>query len=272
MNNYDWFKFSITDWMMGRIQKESPEIRASFIDLLCHYWKDECNLSIEKAELLTEVEHVKRLIDRKLIGENNGNIVIKFLDKQREHVTGISQTRSEIGSKGGQASAKQRQANASNNEPIANQLPSNSQPIVKQNEADKNREEENRIDKKRKDKNNKKTGDKSPEYNEFLEKYFKWFESKYGVKPQFDGSDGKALKTLIKYLKENSAGAALDSFEYILRAWDRLDDFTQKQNKIRQIGSNINSIIHQLKVGKNGKGQRDYTDYKQQLINQIQGR
>lgn len=88
------------------------------------------------------------------------------------------------------------------------------------------------------------------------EMYFTWFELLYEVKPHFDSSDGAALKTLITFLKSQK-GEPEESFRYILNHWHKLDDFTQKKTKLRDIKNNINSIITQLKNGTK-KGKRNY--------------
>lgn len=87
-------------------------------------------------------------------------------------------------------------------------------------------------------------------YTKCTEIYFEWFElSHAGMKPQFDGSDGKALKQVIKWLETNATEGHKpeDGLKYILQNWLKLDEFTKKKTRMRDINSNLNSIITQLK-------------------------
>lgn len=82
--DYSWFKFKLPDWMMGRIQKQKPEVRGVFLNLACKYWQKQCVLSIEDAkEELEEVECAyDSLLKKQIIKEHDGMISISFLDEQ----------------------------------------------------------------------------------------------------------------------------------------------------------------------------------------------
>ena len=65
MDKLQWFKFTPSDWMMGKIQR-CPEItQARFMRLCCLYWNKECLLSIEDAEIEIDKEHLDILIAKK---------------------------------------------------------------------------------------------------------------------------------------------------------------------------------------------------------------
>ena len=82
MDKLQWFKFSILDWNMGKIQR-APEItQLRFLRLCCLYWNKECNLSFEDAQIEIDKEHLEILLTRKIVKLNDGIIKIEFLDEQ----------------------------------------------------------------------------------------------------------------------------------------------------------------------------------------------
>ena len=99
-------------------------------------------------------------------------------------------------------------------------------------------------------------------YTKCVDIYFKWFKEEWDVEPTFDGSDGKAMKVIIKWLEKNSKGTKPeDTLIYIFSNWHLLNTFTKDKTRIRDISSNLNSIITQFKNGKNGglnKTQEEY--------------
>ncbi len=117
MTKLPFFKFTIADWMLGRIQRLPLETKGAFIDLLCMYWHNECIYYLEDAETDIDAENVEYLLKRGIIHQEDGRIIIKFLDEQRADYEEVSKKRSEAGRRGGQAKAKQAQANAKQNLP-----------------------------------------------------------------------------------------------------------------------------------------------------------
>jgi hypothetical protein len=101
-----YFKFFCSEWNDGDITLEDYKIQGVFINVCSYYWSRECNL--ESKMLYKRFKDVKEEIDL-LVSENhikalNGNIVISFLDEQKED----RDKRSVIRSKGGKASAEAR--------------------------------------------------------------------------------------------------------------------------------------------------------------------
>ena len=84
--------------------------------------------------------------------------------------------------------------------------------------------------------------------------YDTFIKSKLGVGAKIDGQQGKAMKSIITYLKTNVKGETekdiLTAWQFIFEQWDLLDDFTQKQIKLSQINSNILNILNQIRNGK----------------------
>jgi len=94
MDNLKWFKFSPSHWFMGRIQRCSEVSQARFMRLCCIYWTNECVMSIEDAEIELGDDEFKQLLKLRIIEEDNGSLVIKFLDEQYSECIDISKLRS----------------------------------------------------------------------------------------------------------------------------------------------------------------------------------
>lgn len=93
MDKLTWFKFVISDWMMGKIQK-CPEItQARFIRLCCLYWNKECYLTVEDAEIEIDLEHLDILLKKKIVYKDHDYLRIKFLDEQNSEVLDLSEKR-----------------------------------------------------------------------------------------------------------------------------------------------------------------------------------
>lgn len=86
--------------------------------------------------------------------------------------------------------------------------------------------------------------------------YFDWYEKRFGMKPDFDGSDGIALKNMLTWFGQqpNNAGdeKVYLTFTTMLSNFDKWDKFHQGQVRIRQINSNKSNILNTLKNGKSG--------------------
>lgn len=93
MDKLQWFKFTPSDWMMGKIQR-CPEItQARFMRLCCLYWNKECLLSFEDAEIEIDKEHLDILISKKIIKSEDDFIKIEFLDEQMDGIIETSEKR-----------------------------------------------------------------------------------------------------------------------------------------------------------------------------------
>lgn len=102
-----YFKFFCSEWNDGDITLEDYEVQGLFINLCSYYWSNECNLKFNKAEKKFKdapVDLWQTLLDSEIIKEVDSNLVITFLDEQREERL----ERSKIRSKGGKASAEAR--------------------------------------------------------------------------------------------------------------------------------------------------------------------
>jgi hypothetical protein len=165
MSKLTWFKFTPSDYMMGKIQRCPEVTQARFMRLCCLYWNKQCELTYEDAEIEIDKEHVDILISKRVVVGQNGIINISFLDEQFADIEDESEGKKTSGIIGNlkrwhreiyeQYQAKKislEQAvelSKSHREPIADLSHPDSTPIadLSQNIADKNRTDKNRTDK-----------------------------------------------------------------------------------------------------------------------------
>lgn len=91
---------------------------------------------------------------------------------------------------------------------------------------------------------------KSPSwYQQYVSAWFNFYTTQVGVKPKFDGAEGKALKSIIQYLDNESTGQqqAYNTFTAMLSNWHKLDDFYRLNMDLKFINSQLNKIIINLK-------------------------
>jgi len=108
--NFPYFKFTATEWLTGDIVYETLELQGLFINICALYWQRDGKLTIE--DLIRRYKNeslINELINRYIWNEQ-GNILIKFLDEQLIEANHISKVNSENGKKG--AEAKRNKANA----------------------------------------------------------------------------------------------------------------------------------------------------------------
>jgi len=108
--NFPYFKFTATEWLTGDIVYESLELQGLFINVCALYWQRDGKLTIE--DLIRRYKNeslINQLISRYIWNEQ-GNILIKFLDEQLIEANHISKVNSENGKKG--ADAKRNKATA----------------------------------------------------------------------------------------------------------------------------------------------------------------
>lgn len=134
MDKLQWFKFTPTDWIMGKIQR-CPEItQARFLRLICLYWNKECVLSYDDAEIEIDKEHLDILIGKKIVRLVDEFISIEFLNEQLVNISETSDKRREA--------VLQRWAKVKQKDTSVLQVNTS----VLQNDTDKSRVEEIRKD------------------------------------------------------------------------------------------------------------------------------
>lgn len=98
-------------------------------------------------------------------------------------------------------------------------------------------------------------------YHSCIKIYSDWILDKTGATAKIDGGEGKAMKTIIQHLgrQEKIAGnpeKIIDSWKYILSQWNKLNPFLSGRKNLKQISSEFNNIIDQIKNGSTQKGRK----------------
>jgi hypothetical protein len=110
-------------------------------------------------------------------------------------------------------------------------------------------------------------------YKQFLEAYDEFCKSSIGVGAKMDGAQGKALKSIIEYLKSQAntkdEAGALVAWKFILKHWDRVGDFIGKQKSLTQINKNLVEILDKIRNGHNKKAadKNQLSSLKSSIIN-----
>lgn len=104
-----FFKFEISEWMFGRIQKQPLDTQGAFINLCCKYWHKLGEYRVEDAELDFGEEHLSLLLQHKIIGIDQGFIFIKFLDNQLDECQQNSEKQRIKGLKSAEVRANRKQ-------------------------------------------------------------------------------------------------------------------------------------------------------------------
>jgi len=134
-----FFKFEISEWMFGRIQKQPAEVQGNFINLCCKYWHKLGEYAYEDACLDFGNTFIDNLILNKLIGVEVGNgsyIFIKFLDIQLDECEQSSNKQRIKGLKSAAVRAIRRQQNSTVVQPLLT--------VVQPNPTEEKRREEKR--------------------------------------------------------------------------------------------------------------------------------
>ena len=94
-------------------------------------------------------------------------------------------------------------------------------------------------------------------YKMSVDIYHKFCLSNFDAPAKIDAVQGKAMKTILVYLKKlcvqkgnHTPQDILNALQYIFSNWKNLEPFLQKQVKLSQINSNLVNIIQQLKKEK----------------------
>jgi hypothetical protein len=131
-----FFKFEISEWMLGRIQKQPLSIQGAFINLCCKYWHKLGELTTVDARLDFDNECIDALLSKGIIGTDGEYIYIKFLDKQLDECQELSKKNSINGLKSAKIRADRKRA-LTTVEP--------SLPVVQRVSTEEKRKEEKRV-------------------------------------------------------------------------------------------------------------------------------
>lgn len=91
-------------------------------------------------------------------------------------------------------------------------------------------------------------------YKMSIDIYNNFCLSNFDAPAKIDSVQGKAMKSILSYLKtlckqkgDDSQENILNALKYIFNNWNNIEPFLQKQVKLSQINSNLVNIIQQLK-------------------------
>lgn len=92
-------------------------------------------------------------------------------------------------------------------------------------------------------------------YGSFMGAYLDFYSSQTNIDPIINVVAGAALKQIITNLKKLTAteADAIDTWRTILSNWKKLEPFYRNQLELKQINSNLNTILRQVKNGQNAK-------------------
>lgn len=108
-----------------------------------------------------------------------------------------------------------------------------------------------------------------------MEVYWDWYKEQFGVSPLILGADGNALKKLITYyleLAKQDEELAVHSWGATLRNWDVLPTYWRDKVSLRQILSEINTIIIKIRARVNGSNNSKISkDFEDKIARDIRG-
>lgn len=118
-------------------------------------------------------------------------------------------------------------------------------------------------------------------YSKMIEVYDAFIKSKTNMGAKLNAVEGKAMKSIIQYLKsqvqakgelmdENDIESkTLQSWEIILNNWDVLSGWKKENLKLTQIDSNLINIISEIKNNKSNLKTNKKDDKYRQAFNQL---
>lgn len=86
------------------------------------------------------------------------------------------------------------------------------------------------------------------DFKEYQRVYFEWHKGLLGFNPKWDGVQGNALKSIIKYLNgEAKEGNGLLVWEFLLANWGLQSAWIQKQTSVQQINKYLTEMLGVIK-------------------------
>lgn len=91
-----------------------------------------------------------------------------------------------------------------------------------------------------------------------LDEYYTWYQDKNGIKAKINGTEMKALKSIVTHLGNmvSTEMELIGIWNAILMNWDNQTSYYQSQMELRQINLNLNTILRTIK---DENGQDKYT-------------
>ncbi len=104
--DFPYFKFFVSEWILGRISDHSDKVQGAFIIAICHYWHKKCDVSVIDFKKKLGKIRFDSLVNLKFIEVENDKIFIDFLDEQYREQFELHPIRVKSGQAGGIASAQ----------------------------------------------------------------------------------------------------------------------------------------------------------------------
>ena len=99
-----YFQFEPGQYLTGSIQFCSLASQGLYNNICCIYWERRCDLSLEQLnKKFNEPDLIKELLNEGILKEEEGSIIIDFLDEQYSQRTGKHIVNSNNGKKGANA-------------------------------------------------------------------------------------------------------------------------------------------------------------------------
>lgn len=136
-----FFKFEVSEWMLGRIQKQPLEVQGTFINLCCMYWHKLGEVPHSEACIDFNESHIKSLIDGKILSLDDGYLVIRFLDHQLDERKEVSRISSIKGKKSAELRLTRLQQKLTKVQPISTAVEPQSTSVQPTSTEEKRREE-----------------------------------------------------------------------------------------------------------------------------------
>lgn len=216
-----YFKFDISEWMFGRIQKQPESIQGMFINLCCKYWHKLGEYSQGDAERDFGADRIKKLLDKDLIGSEGGYIYVKFLDVQLDECDQTSKKNSIKGLKSAHIRAQRKQQSTT----VQPQLTS-----VQPSSTEEKRREENKKEKKRKEL------PASPFVGEVLKSWDEWIQYRTEIKKKLSASTAEKQ---IQFLGGRAGPEIIEIInKSITQGWTGLFELNGNKNNGKNRGAN----------------------------------
>lgn len=103
-----YFKFNVSEWILGRISDLPDKVQGAFIIAICHYWHKKCDYFANDFKSKIGKKRFDLLQINNLFEIKNDKIIIPFLNEQFSELSEIHPKRVKSGQAGGIASAKAR--------------------------------------------------------------------------------------------------------------------------------------------------------------------
>lgn len=102
MTHLPYFKFRVSNWLLGRIADQTDAIQGAFIMACCHFWMKKCDYTAKDFEKKIGKKRYAQLVLLEFILIEENKVVIPFLQEEFRELSDIQQKRK----KGGLARAK----------------------------------------------------------------------------------------------------------------------------------------------------------------------